>query len=427
MLEGGSSLAANVDKSASAAWLPGVQLPDSRLDGALRIVHFTDSLDPSGVGGHIVLLARELAERGHTQTLVCPDVPGTRALIQRCAALGMAVRPLFVRCASDAEDYARLVRLLRQGDYDLFHNHAGITWEGCWGSFAAADAGTPEVCTEHLPYLIREPEQRVLKARAVGATVRTIAVSAGVARTLIHSGVFAAGCVRVVWNGIDVARFSPHRQSELRKALLGIAVTTPLVLCVARLTPQKGHALLLEAVALARRRLPGLTLVLAGDGPLQGELSDQASQLGIRGAVLFLGRYPRVPELLRCADVLVQPSLFEGLPLAVLEAMASALPVVVTDVVGCSETVVPQQSGLVVPPDDPLALADALVKLLEHKEWAAHLGAAARRRAEHEFTVQRMAERTLAVYAEAGCAETLAPGRFGRDGARATPPGKAMP
>jgi glycosyltransferase involved in cell wall biosynthesis len=365
------------------------------------VLHFTDSLEPSGVGQHIYLLARELQALGHAQALVCPETPAAGPLLERCAALGLDVQPLCVRSERDTADYARLVRLLRRGRYDLFHDHAGVTWEGCWGGFAAAEARVPAVWTEHLPYLIDRPDDRARRLRASRSAAYTITVSAGVARSLIAHGVVPEARTRVVWNGIDLAPFrGPHRP-ERRTALLGLDAASRLAICVARLTPQKQHAALLEAVALARRREPRLVVVLAGDGPMRDALEAQAARLGIADAVLFLGRYGRVADLLRCGDALVQPSAFEGLPLAVLEGMAAALPVVVTDVIGCNETVVPEESGLIVPPNDPAALAHALVRVLQDRPLAERLGTRARQRAEREFAAPVMARRTLAVYAAA--------------------------
>jgi glycosyltransferase involved in cell wall biosynthesis len=371
------------------------------VDGQARIAHFTDSLEPSGVGEHIYLLARELRGLGHAQALICPDTPATRPLMARCATLGLDVQPLCVRNEGDAADFGRLVRFLRRGRYDLFHDHAGVTWEGCWGGFAAAEAGVPAVWTEHLPYLIDRPEDRARRLRASRTAACTITVSAGVARSLIEHGVVPEARTRVVWNGIDLAPFTGPHRPELRTTLLGLDAAARLAICVARLTPQKQHAALLEAVALARRREPRLVVALAGDGPMRDALEAQAARLGITGAVLFLGRCGRVRDLLRCGDALVQPSAFEGLPLAVLEGMAAALPVVVTDVIGCNETVVPEESGLIVPPGDPAALADALVRVLQDRPLAARLGTRARRRAEREFTAPVMARRTRAVYTTA--------------------------
>ncbi|MER3404262.1 MAG: hypothetical protein C4289_03050 [Chloroflexota bacterium] len=382
------------------ASLPATRTPTQH-ERPFRVLHFTDSLEPSGLGQYIRLLAQEFRRQGYQQTLVCPDVATARWLIECCAGLGLEVHTLCVRAASDVEDYRRLVGLLRRGAYDLVHNHIGIAWEGSWGTLAAAEAGVPVVCTEHLPYLITNPNQRERKLHVSRLVTRTIAVSHGVARSFVEHGVFRPQDITVIWNGIDPAAFSPTRCPELRTSLLGIPADRPLVVCIGRMTPQKGHALLLEAVAQlhqsrSRDRRP--LLALAGDGPLRPQLEQLAHRLGIAAQVCFLGRYARVPELLRCADVLVQPSEFEGLPLTVLEGMASALPVIVTDVVGNNEAVVAGESGLVVPPGTVGKLAEALEQVLDDPVLAARLGARARSRVEREFTAARMAQQTAQVY-----------------------------
>ncbi|MGH2355680.1 MAG: glycosyltransferase family 4 protein, partial [Chloroflexota bacterium] len=338
---------------------PQVDAADGR---PLRVLHFCDSLEPSGVGEHIYLLARELRAQGYEQALVCPDVPASQPLLERCAGLGLDVYGLCVRSAEDAHDSQRFVRLLRHSGYDLVHNHAGIAWEGCWGTFAAAEAGVAVVCTEHLPYMMPDPTGRPMKLRATRLLMGAIAVSHGIARTLLDAEVIAPDRLHVVWNGIDLSAFSRPWQPAARRSLLGLDPQRPLVVCVGRMTSQKRHDLLLDAIALVRRQAPdlaGLTLVLAGDGPLRENLVHQVARLGLEEMVRFLGSFTRVPELLSCADVFAQPSEFEGLPLAVLEGMAAGLPAVVTDTIGTNETVVHGQSGLVVPPDDPAALAGA--------------------------------------------------------------------
>jgi glycosyltransferase involved in cell wall biosynthesis len=407
---------------------PGSRPADAPAPASWGILQFTDSLDPSGVGQHILILAAELAARGHRQAVVCPGVPSARSFIARCQRAGLPVYPLRVRAAEDGADFRRLVRLLRGGAFDLVHNHCGITWEGCWGTFAAAAAGVPVVCTEHLPYMMPDPTGRDLKLRAYRHVTASIAVSHGIARSFLAAEIVPPERLHVVWNGVETALFGPSRGPS-RETLLGLSAERPLVVCVGRLTEQKRHDLLLDAVALARAAVPDLALAVAGDGPLRGRLERRAARLGLLAAgprrtegrgggeaggragwpdrgrawgpatVRFLGSYPRVPDLLRCADVLAQPSAFEGHPLSVLEGMAAGLPALVTDTVGTNETVVHERSGLVVPPDDPPALAAALVRLLRDKPHAARLGAAARRRAARHFSALAMARRTLAVYA----------------------------
>jgi glycosyltransferase involved in cell wall biosynthesis len=364
----------------------------------LGVLHFTDSLEPSGVGQHIFLLAREQLALGYRPAVACPDTPAGRALLERCAAAGLPVHRMRVRSGEDVVDYRRLVDLLRLGSFDVFHNHCGITWEGCWGTFGAAEAGVPVVSTEHLPYFMPDPTGRDFKLSATRKLDAAIAVSHGIARTLLEARIIPRRRLHVVWNGVDPAPFRRPRDPAGRRALLDLAPDQPLVVAVGRMTAQKRHALLLDALARARRTVPRICLALAGDGPLRPKLEARAARLGLGEEVRFLGSCRDVPALLACADVLAQPSAFEGHPLAVLEGMIAGVPVVVTDTVGSNETVEHGRSGLVVPHGDPAALADALVRLLLDGDYAARLGGAARIRAEREFTAGTMTRRTAAVY-----------------------------
>jgi glycosyltransferase involved in cell wall biosynthesis len=357
----------------------------------LRVLHFTDSLDPSGVGQHIYLLAREQRALGYRPALVCPGGPASRALVERCLEVGIPVYRLRVRDDKDADDYRRLIDVLQLGAFDLFHNHCGITWEGCWGTFAAAEAGVPVVSTEHLPYFMPDPTGRDLKLRATRRVAATVAVSHGVARTLLEAEIVDPERLHVVWNGIDPEPFARPRRAPARPG-------RPLVVAVGRMTRQKRHAHLLDAIAIARRAVPEIGLILAGDGPLRDELEARVARLGLQDAVRFHGRCRDVPALLASADALAQPSAFDGHPLAVLEGMAAGLPAVVTDTIGTNETVEHERSGFVVPPGDPAAFANALVRLLLDRSLAARFGAAARARAGREFTARAMARRTSGVY-----------------------------
>lgn len=189
----------------------------------------------------------------------------------------------------------------------------------------------------------------------------------------------------VVPLGIDVARFASGT-----RVLDGTVVGN-----VARLAEQKGHRTLLAAVPSVLERRPGTKFAIAGDGELRNELEQLAKQHGDHVAIL--GNRPDVPDLLASFDVFAYPSRFEGLCLAVIEAQAAGVPVVATPVGGIRETVRDGETGLLVPPDDPQALADAIVRLLEDRAEAERMAARAREQAQ-QFSEARMVERTLALY-----------------------------
>jgi glycosyltransferase involved in cell wall biosynthesis len=166
------------------------------------------------------------------------------------------------------------------------------------------------------------------------------------------------------------------------------------VLTPARLHQQKGHAYLLTAAAL----VPDATFVLAGDGPLRAELEQRARELGVAGRCLFLGERADVPDLLAAADLFLLPSLWEGLPLSVLEAMAAGRPVVATAIGGTDEAVTDGVTGLLVPPRDPAAIAAAIARLRDDPGLAERLAAAGRARVEREFSSRATAERVMRIY-----------------------------
>jgi glycosyltransferase involved in cell wall biosynthesis len=176
-------------------------------------------------------------------------------------------------------------------------------------------------------------------------------------------------------------------------------VDGPVVIVVARLLLEKGHRYFLEALGRVRTRFPQVSGLLVGAGPEELELRSRAAQLGLGERVRFLGERRDVPELLAASDVFVLPSsIREGLSISLLEAMAAERPVVVTDIGGNREVVQNEQTGLVVPPADGEALAQALVRLLTDRRLARILAGAARSRLDAEFGVRRMVEETEALY-----------------------------
>jgi glycosyltransferase involved in cell wall biosynthesis len=199
----------------------------------------------------------------------------------------------------------------------------------------------------------------------------------------------------VVPNGIDVPAIvrqpDPALRAELVRGRPDYVILTP-----ARLHEQKGHADLLVAAAM----VPGGTFVLAGDGPLRAELERQAVELNVAERCVFLGYRADVSDLLAAADLFVLPSLFEGLPVSVLEAMAAERPVVATAIGGTDEVVAHEVTGLLVPPRDPAALAAAIRHLQADPALAGRLAAAGRDRVQREFSSAVTAREVMRIYDE---------------------------
>lgn len=277
--------------------------------------------------------------------------------------------------------------------------HAHLSWPlGCRLGIAAAKlAGIRCIAaTSHLYYPLRKVRwARVKQFMQAAAIDRYIAVSGELSRRLRDDLGVPGRKLRVVHNGIPVPRSVPKIDDELRGSLLQGA-NRPIVLTAARLHEQKGHEHLLEAAV----HVPRALFVLAGDGPERERLEARARDIGIEDRVRFLGLRDDVGALLAACDLFVLPSLYEGLPLSVLEAMAVARPVIATSVGGTAEAVIDGENGLVVPPADPAALAAAINSLLSDPARATRMGQAGRARVIESFSIESMVRGVEAVYDE---------------------------
>jgi glycosyltransferase involved in cell wall biosynthesis len=304
----------------------------------------------------------------------------------------------------------RLLRAIRAERPALLHVHLSWPLAGRPGVGAARLARVPAVGTAQL-YM--RPDSLLTARLHLSGIRRIIAVSREVeARYTNELGVSRRKLV-VIPNGMAIPATVPATDRSLRARLLE-GRPDYLVLTPARLDGQKGHADLLAAAA----QVPQATFVLAGEGPLRGELEELARRLGVADRCLFLGHRDDVPDLLAAADLFVLPSHFEGLPVSVLEAMSAARPVVATAVGGTDEAVTDGETGLLVPPRDPAALAAAVRRISSDPELARRLATAGRARVEREFSAEATACAVAAVYDEvlagSGARERAAIGSHGR-------------
>ncbi len=216
-----------------------------------------------------------------------------------------------------------------------------------------------------------------------------------------HIGGIPEAKIPVIFNSVDFRRYQIDVDRAAVRGRLGLRPTDQLLAVVATFKEQKGHRYLLEAAALLGERRPDLHLLLIGDGELRTALEERTRVLGLAERVHFLGTRRDVPELLAASDGFVLPSLWEGLSVALVEAMAGALPVVATRVSGTNQVMVDGETGWLVPPADPAALAAAIEALLADPKEAAARGDRARRRVEKLFSAQKQARDHLALFEQA--------------------------
>jgi glycosyltransferase involved in cell wall biosynthesis len=267
-----------------------------------------------------------------------------------------------------------------------------------YGAAAARVIRKPYVITMHgAEHHTRAWRRRVALRWAFGKSRATVAVSDDTRKHLETVLRLPHGSVTTVRNGIPVRPGSPDRV----RAELGMQPGELLVVAVGNLVVRKGHRVLLEALHQLSANGTGCwRLAVAGRGRLKESLQQLAAEQGIGDRVHFLGHRDDVPDLLAAADIFAMPSLWEGLPLAVLESMFAGKPIVASAVSGIPEAVTSGEEGLLTAPGDTEALAAALRQLLEDSALRDRLGRAARARAEAEFTVARMGDQYERLYAD---------------------------
>jgi glycosyltransferase involved in cell wall biosynthesis len=416
-------------------------------EAPMTVAFFTDSLEPSGVGEVISLLSRNLSQRQYRQVLICPETPAANLLVEHCPQAAV-VRRLTLRDDGHVAELAELVAFLQSEDVQVFHNHVGATWEGDWGTLAARMAGVPVVVTtEHLPCVIERPSERRFKRRINQLADRVIAVSDSVRRTLLRAEISTAEQAVTIRNGIELSRFHHLTPPPEARELLaqrqgpgvrgqgsgalshredrGLAGSDPspltpdpcLIGTIGRMTEQKGHIHLVRAIPAVAARHPEARFVWIGDGAERSHLEAEARRLGVEEQIWFMGWQRDAWRWLPLFAFTVLPSAFEGLPLAALESMAAGCPVVGARVCGTMDAVEHGETGLLAPPEDPAALAAAILRLLDLPEERARMGERARRRVEAQFSVQRMVReheelysRLLALRVKAARSAHLAPG-----------------
>ena len=364
---------------------------------AQSIFFYIDSREIGGSEQALFTLMEALDGHEWKPTLLLDAAAGTEELAERSRALGIPhlFIPEMPLGLQGARRVPALARLLRQERPAVFHAHMTWPMAAKYPLVAAVAARVRAVvATVHLipPFALDRSNffQLRLLARLVGGY---IAVSREIAAGLADDLRWPREKIEVIYNAVEPSRFVKPAPRGLRAGLTN-GIDRPVVLTCARLHEQKGHSYLLRAAAA----LPGVEFVFAGEGPTRADLEAEAARLGVEERVRFLGRRDDVPELLAASDVVAIPSLYEGSPLAVLEAMAGERAVVASAIGGIDELIEDGQTGILFPPGDVDALASALRRLLEDPTLRRAMGTRGRRRIERDFGAMEMARQVERVY-----------------------------
>ena len=363
----------------------------------IPVLYFSNSGARGGVEEHILSLLHGLDRWQFQLHWACdPDlVPKVRADVPPHVEL-FPVRLVNPGHVSGA---LQLARILCARKIRILHSHMFQS------SLVASPVGrlcrVPVVVeTPHIREVWRK-EKGWIKShyfidRMVGRTVtHYIAVSEANREYLVHAKGLPAGKMIVIRSASDISRWDPARPVPLAlKRSLGFGDDDPVMLVAGRLEPQKGHAVLLQAMPAVLCQFPRARLVCVSGGSLREELERITRELGIQDAVRFVGYQPDLVEWYALADFTVLPSLFEGLPLAPIESLAAGRAVVATAVDGTPEVVLDGQTGLTVPPGDPARLAEAICRLIADPALRLQLARAGRAHVVERFGLQKLINET---------------------------------
>ncbi len=359
---------------------------------AIRVLHVDSERSWRGGERQVLELMRRQRAMEDEPHLAAPE---SSALYRRARSEGFPAHGVPMRGTWDLASALRIASVTRAIRPHVVHWHAARAH--ALGAIAALFAPGPKrVLSRRVDFRVRGSlGSRLLYSLPVEAIV---AISDGVKEALVQSGIPRDG-IRVIPSGIDFAPFDTPFDRAAARARLGLAPEQVLAIQVAALAPHKSQTTLLKSAALLREQAPRLVIWIAGEGSLRDSLTAEHARLELGDRVRFLGFRDDIPDLLRAADLFVLSSYLEGLGTSILDAMAAGLPVVATSVGGVPEIVKDGETGILVPPLEPEALAHALARMADDSGMRDRLGSNGRSLA-RSYDADRTAFRTRELYLE---------------------------
>ena len=367
----------------------------NRSDRRLSILHIIEAPMWTGAMSQTLATVVGLKRRGHEVTLA--TTPGS-ILWGRADAEGINLVGVELRSELNPFAVARLASIVRSRRIQVIHAHRAHAHS--IGLLLAWVTGRPLVVSRRTTLEPRSNPGSRIKYRSRSVT-RIVAISEAVASVLVDFGV-RRDRIAMIHSGVDTTIYSPGRDGSSVRTEFGLAPHVPLVGMMANAYgPSKGHDTFLEAARMILSDMPGAVFVLAGHHTDRPPLREVAAELGIVDSVVFAGYRTDVPDILASLDVSVNcPRSREGLSVAVMEALATGVPVVATDVGGIPELVRNGETGLLVAPGDSEALAGAVTRLLSDRDLASRLAAAGTSFVQEHLTVGHMVNAIARLYGD---------------------------
>jgi glycosyltransferase involved in cell wall biosynthesis len=374
----------------------------------LRVMEIVDRPSLGGGQTALLLLAENL-DRGRFEVFISSG--GDGPLSEEARKKGIPYVPVSMDKRLRLQPIREIAAALKENEIDILHTHGGIA--GIFGRSAARRARTRAVVhTLHgIHYLhYRNPLLRrmyvLLERRYSRSTDRLILVCQSDLRQARRHRLAPDSKMTVILNGTDARIDVPAESSAFLRNELNWTPGRPVVGTVARLHRQKGVVNFLRASPRILSACPEARIAVVGDGPEGGRLRREAERLNLEGRLLFLGERKDAAQVMSLFDIFVLPSLWEGLPFVLVEAASLGKPIIATAVDGVPEMLEDGKTGLLVPPNDPAALAGAVIRLLRDRDEAGRIGETARRLVPPRFPLRRMIDQTQNLYLDVLGAKT---------------------
>jgi glycosyltransferase involved in cell wall biosynthesis len=299
----------------------------------------------------------------------------------------------------------RIVRIIKNRKIDLIHTH--LPDSSTYGVVAGRLTGKPVVASIHssiiIPFKRSAPFRNWLRRIVINSVYKradtVVCCGKDVADSMVEQEHLSKKTrTEVIVNGVDNEKFACPKDIKRIREGLSLPEQSRVIGCISRLEAPKGHIYLIRAAARIKEKYPLLRVLIVGDGPYLEELKKESKKAGVEEHVRFLGRRSDIPDILAVSEVFAFPSLYEGLPMVVLEAMATKRPVVASNIPGTTELISDGEDGYLVPVKDEISLAEKIDKLLSDPDLANSMGEHAGSKVQERFTVKKMVENVQALY-----------------------------
>ena len=364
-----------------------------------KIIHIIYSLNPGGLENGIINLVNNMDDFKFENTICCLTQGGD---FEKRLNKNIKVSKMFKKPGNDYQLYIKLIKYLKEIKPTIVHTR---NWAGMDGIIAAKMARVPIIIHgEHgfeITDLISQNKKRKFIRKLVLSTIvdKIVTVSKNLKKRLINEIKIKPEKIIHIPNGVDTNKFNIYRKEFTRKKF-GFKKEDFIIGIVARLDPIKNHKTLISAFKEIVKNYPQTKLIIVGDGPLREELEEKSYQLGINNKVIFMGERNDVPEILKTFDIFVLPSLNEGMSNTILEAMATGIPVIASNVGGNPELVIDGETGFLFPTNDVESLVQKIKTYILYPELKQKHGYNARKRVEEEFSLDQMVRRYEELYLE---------------------------